>query len=128
MRCPVSTAFKKSAPKKPIVLHYCHDPHKFNYITYIQSVSFCITKIDASFKWTGNTLCLSLKLLWYEFVEITNIYSWISLQHREQYLICFYFNFDISFAYLSVLYSWEKHTITLQFWHLEKFSLSPPSS
>lgn len=34
----------------------------------------------------------------------------------------------ISFAYLSVLCSWEKHTISLHFWPLEQFSLFPPFS
>lgn len=46
-------------------------------------------KINASFKWTGNTHCLSLNVFQYESVEIINIHGRIFLQYREQNLTCF---------------------------------------
>lgn len=49
-------------------------------ILHTSSQSFYIMKIDASFKWTGNTLCLSLNVFQYESVEIISIHGWISLQ------------------------------------------------
>lgn len=57
------------------------------YCTHAVSL-FCIMKIDASFKWTGNTHCLSLNVFQDEFVETINIHGWISLHYQEQNLTC----------------------------------------
>lgn len=94
-----------------------------SYCTHTVSL-FCIRKTDASFKWADNTLSLSL-----------NVFQWVCSNYQHIWLTfptvlrtkldLFSHLLGISFAYLLVLCTWEKHTV-LHFWPLEQFSLFPP--